>query len=135
MPVPIKDLYEELRFISDRISTQVRTIALSILAFCWLILAGSKDTAAIAQRFDPWMVSRTGVLAFAALILDYLQYLFGYLNADAIRSKAEKNNQQEIEYDYSDSRYILRVVMFWLKQAAIVAAVCLLGVTGVRAIS
>ena len=135
MPVPIKDLYEELQFVSDRISTQVRTIALSILAFSWLILAGSKDAAAITQRFDPWMAILTGVLAFAALIFDYLQYFFGYLNADATRSKAEKKNQQEIEYDYSDARYVLRIVMFWLKQAAIVAAVCLLGVTVVRAIS
>jgi hypothetical protein len=39
MAVSTKDLTGELQFISDRISTQVRTISLSVIALGWLLLA------------------------------------------------------------------------------------------------
>jgi hypothetical protein len=38
----LKDVHEELQFISDRISTQVRSLAAAVIALVWLFLSGGR---------------------------------------------------------------------------------------------
>jgi hypothetical protein len=118
MPVPLKDVYEELQFTSDRISTQTRTIALSVLALVWLFLAGGTSKPTLPVQPDRGSLLITGALALGSLLLDYLQYVLGYFATNAVRAKTEDASLTEAEYDYKDIRYRARKVCFWAKQVA-----------------
>jgi len=112
----LKEIYEELDFVSDRISTQVRTIALSVLALAWLFLAGGKGRPELpAQPGRPLLLGVAGV-SVLVLVADYLQYVCGYLATNAVRDAAEAARKDTAEFDYGDWRYRARTGLFWLKQ-------------------
>lgn len=124
---PVRDIIEELQFLSDRISEQTRTIALSILALVWLFLAGGESSPVLPVKPDMNLLLAAAGLALASLIIDYLQYVLGYSATNAARRKAEESNQKA-EYDYADWRYRGRKICFWLKQVSMVTALSCLAV-------
>lgn len=112
----LKSIIEELHFLSDRISTQVRTVAICLIIVAWGFLLGtSKGNLSATEDFSR-NVLIVGTFALLAMVCDFLQYLFGYLYTNALREEVEKKDPQEGKYVYSDFRYKLRTFFFWTKQ-------------------
>ncbi|MDZ7292247.1 MAG: hypothetical protein ONB44_15925 [candidate division KSB1 bacterium] len=116
-------IIEELQFLSDRISTQVRTIAVSLIALVWAMFVGGKEAPNLPSLPERRQLLIAAGLALATMFCDYLQYFFGYLATNLVRKRAEADPKAPAEYDYSDWRYRLRVIMFWAKQALLGVAV------------
>jgi hypothetical protein len=129
-----KEVHEELRFISDRISTQVRSLALAAIALVWAFLVGGSEAPALAGALGRGALLATAVLAIAALAADYLQYFFGYVDSERVRRQAEAAGAREVEYSYTALTYRLRTLFFWLKQVLALGAVGTLGFQIARAL-
>jgi len=119
----LTEVLEELDFVTDRISTQVRTIALSVLAVAWLFLVGGKDAPVLPTSPDKAWLLRIAAVSIATLVADYLQYLFGFWATDAVRRKAEAEGATTADYDYGDLRWRVRSWLFWIKQILALTAV------------
>src|SRR4029077_18163031 len=94
-----KELLERKHFVSDRLSTQVRTISVGTLAVSWGILIGESKTAqdmAGALRVPLMLV---GAISILALLFDFLQYAAGYSDVSAVVRKMEKAGEQEAGFD------------------------------------
>jgi len=125
--IPLTEIFAELNFVTDRISTQVRTIALSVLALVWVFLAGGHNAPTLPNPPSNRELLWVALIAVGALVADYLQYLLGYLATNAVRDKADAAGAKEAEYSYTDVRYRARGWCFWLKQVLAIAAVVWLG--------
>ncbi len=112
----LKDLIRDLDFITDRISTQVRTVALGLAALSWALLLGESQAAAAAAAQMKLGLLLVGTLAVATLLFDFSQYVFAFLDTDRVREEAEDSDAKEAEYDYEKWTYRLRSFFFWGKQ-------------------
>lgn len=110
-------------FLSDKISTQVRTIAIGIIAFVWLLLIGDQANHLVNDSAVRTQLVFIGAGALLAMFLDYLQYAVGYLYSNALLVKGDKTKDVNLTYDISDWRYKFRRHFFWAKQGVIVGAV------------
>lgn len=73
-----QEILEEIKFLSDRISVQVRTISLGLLAITWgLLIAESNVAIEIARQMGKSLMI-IGGLAILTMFFDFLQYFFGY---------------------------------------------------------
>jgi len=111
----IKEVIEDLDWLTDRISTQVRTISVSLLAITWGLLIGKPE---ISQPLPLWLKKNLlpiGILALVAMFSDFLQYIFGMLVVDSLRKSMEEKKQAEAKYDYGTKPYKLREFFFWAK--------------------
>jgi hypothetical protein len=115
-----KDLLADIDFLSDRISTQVRTIALSVIAVVWLFAVGGKDTPALPTIPDQTLLLAGGGLSLFALVADYLQYLMGYLDNKRALRVGERENREEFLYDYTALTWKTRTYFFWGKQILVI---------------
>src|SRR5438093_350069 len=111
-----KDIQDDIDFLSDRISTQVRTIALSVIAIAWLFLVGGKDGPILRVPPSRDLLLWAGALSLGALIVDYLQYLMGYLDGKRVLREGERDNVTDFHYDYRATTYKLRTWFYWGKQ-------------------
>lgn len=95
----LKDFIVEKNFVTDRISTQIRIIAVGLLVTAWSLLIGQVNifkgiTACFRIHFI--LIS---IIAIITLVLDFLQYKFSYLNLNKkIKSMKEKNMDEESVY-------------------------------------
>jgi hypothetical protein len=126
MRVPITEIYKELDIVTDRISTQVRTITVGVLALVWVFLSGGKDMPAISLVTDKRFLLVIAAMCIVTLVVDLAQYQVGYWLTNRIRKAAERVNQTEAAYDQLDWRYRLRIWLFWAKQVLSLAAAFLL---------
>jgi hypothetical protein len=126
--VKIKELIEELQFLSDRISTQVRTISVSLIAFVWILLIGGDNAPFKFSLFERRQLLIIVFLALIAMLLDFLQYFFGYLYTNSLRKDLEESEKEKGEYDYCSWKYRLRIDMFWSKQIILMVAAVWLGI-------
>ena len=126
MRVSLEKVIEELQFLSNRISEQTRTISLSVLALDWLFLIGGKDAPILPTAPNKTLFVLSGAAVIASLVVDYLQYIFGYFDSDRIRRQAESQDRKTAEYDYSGFLYWGRKVAFWIKQVLALIGVGLL---------
>ncbi|HEY4951392.1 MAG TPA: hypothetical protein VIH88_13725 [Candidatus Acidoferrales bacterium] len=121
----LKGFYDDMDFLSDRLSTQVRAIGLALLGVTWAILTTRPIVFQnVAPLFWQW-IFRVQALAVLSLACDFLQYMFGYIEADRLRRKLEANSKhhKELDYDYSSLFYRARTAFFWLKQILVATAV------------
>lgn len=119
----LKEIIEELQFLSDRISTQVRTIAVSLIALVWAIsldATSSQIGLTVSAKRELVLI---GVLALLAMVFDYLQYFLGFVYTNALRNEIESQDKEEGQYNYRDWRYRLRNGLFCMKQIVLLAAV------------
>jgi hypothetical protein len=79
-----KQVIDELNYLTEVISTRVRTITGGILAFCWLFVIENSYLPAIA-------VAPAIILSFMALSFDIGQYVAGYFFASADAQRDEEN--------------------------------------------
>jgi hypothetical protein len=117
-----KEIYAELDFLSDRLSTQIRTLALGVLAIVWLFLAGLKDAPALKLASSTRPLIGIGLLCILGILCDYLQYLFGYRATLDAKKRAEDSTTQTASYNYDDWRWKGRMWCFRLKQVVTVGA-------------
>jgi hypothetical protein len=116
-----KDIVEELRFISDRLSTQVRMLALGLLAVSWTILVGES---AFLRKLSVDLGNSLlliSALSVFVLLLDFLQYVIGYVNAKKELDAAEAKGSTDVTFDPGRFTYRLRTLLFWTKQIVLVA--------------
>lgn len=118
-----QEILEEIKFLSDRISVQVRTISLGLLAITWgLLIAESNVAIEIARQMGKSLMI-IGGLAILTMFFDFLQYFFGYWFTNSLLKEMEKANRSEAKYRYSDWRYRFRGYLFWIKQISLFVGV------------
>jgi len=124
------DVIAEINFLTETLSTQVRTVALGVLVLTWGLLIGdSSFTAAIATDIKPQLLG-IGLCAVASMFLDFLQYICGYLVSKGMLEKMEGKGNKETQYDYKAISYRLRLYLFnakcWLLSATVVWLIAVL---------
>ncbi len=68
----------DLRDVTDKVSSQVRTVAIGVLAVTWGLLVGDSSVAkAIATQLRGSLVL-LGAASVLVLFLEFLQYVAGY---------------------------------------------------------
>ena len=120
----LKEVNEDLNWLCDRISTQVRTMLIGLLAITWGLLIGKPE---ISQPLPLWLKKNLlaiGILAVFTMLIDFLQYFFGFLVVNGLRKSMEKKKQTEAEYHYDTITYKLRDICFWFK-LILVVIVCI----------
>lgn len=118
----LKEVIDELKWISDRISTQVRTIGMGILAVTWGLLITQPQIAGPLPDNLKKNLLIIGVIALSSIFCDFLQYFFAYLNNEGLRNRIEEGNLDALDYDYSATSYKLRKFFFWTKQVLLITA-------------
>jgi hypothetical protein len=119
----LKEIYQELQVISDCLSTQVRTVALGLLAITWTIFVGESALfKKLSETLGKWLLL-VAVLSICALLVDFLQYVLGYIYVDQTRKTAESKELDEIDYDPNSLLWRSRTAFFWTKQFLLVAAI------------
>lgn len=118
-----QDIIKEMDFLSDRISTQVRTVALGLLVITWGLLIAKSDVAIEVAKPMKKSLMAIGGIAILTMFFDFLQYFFGYWVTHALFKQMERENKDEGKYKYSDLRYKLRVYLFWGKQYFLIIGV------------
>ena len=74
MKVPLTTIYERLDFASDRLSTQIRTLTLGVLALVWLFLSGGKDAPALKLKAGNKQLLAIAGLCVLTFLIDAVQY-------------------------------------------------------------
>ncbi len=121
---------EDLNWITDRLSTQVRTVALGVLALAWGLLLGDKDPTKSSDLLHlKWHLMIIGGTCVLVLVLDYLQYVAGYAETHGLLNKLEFEHKESGQYDKKKLAYRLRSALFVLKQLALAAAIVWMSVT------
>lgn len=106
-----KQLKDEADFYSSRISETSRFVGFGLLAIFYAIKVDSSDSLAA----DDFLVTLLGVFGAASVLLDYLQYVFGYL---MVRS-AQRNPPDHSYGDGAAGRFFaLKSWAFYIKQIA-----------------
>ena len=118
----LKEYIKEKAFVSDRISTQVRIIAIGLLATTWSLLIGqiniSKDILQCSRVHFILII----ILSILTLVFDFLQYTFSYSNIYKKITKMKNENIDEGDYD-EDIYYKLSIFCFKSKQLTLLVGV------------
>ena len=129
MKVGLDKIYEDLNFTSDRLSTQIRTLTLGVLALVWLFLSGNENVAKLNLTAGNRSLLTIAGLCVVTLLLDAIQYWAFYFSANAVRKRAEKQKSAEASYDEKSGFRRLQRLSFWAKQfTALAATVWLLAI-------
>lgn len=118
----LEDVRKRISDVSDKLSTQTRTLGLGILAFSWGTLVGDSSVAKSLVSNFKWEFLAIGGLAILALFLDFFQYAAGYFNAKKLFSEMESRDEETGQYDYESFTYLLQNICFYMKQAVLVVA-------------
>lgn len=120
--VALKDILERQKETSDKISTQVRTIALGVLALTWGTVT---NTSAIAQEITTHFLPAlllADLFAIFALMFDFAQYACSYQVArDAYVNRDRETNLGD--YDDESEFFKWQYWLFRLKQISTALAV------------
>ncbi len=122
-----EQVLKELDFVTDRLSSQVRTTALGVLALSWGLLVGETKVFLTLSPELRIALLRAGVAAVLVLFFDFLQYLFGFWGTMVVYRTGEKSGN--FIYKYRDWRWVARAVFFVLKLLLTFVAVIYLVVT------
>ena len=122
MKVPDKrrDILQQKQEVTTRISETTRYVGFGLLAVYYALRTADSSYAHGLAETYPWLLRLIGVSGLAAIILDYLQYVFGS------RSVNEGLNRPSLDYDETSVWYRGRAITFVLKQwAALIGAASL----------
>ena len=118
----IEKIIDELQWLSDRISTQVRTLGTVLVAITWGLIIGKPELAGPIPQGIQKQLLMIGVLALGAMLIDFLQYVLAYANNKNLLGDMETQKLEKKEYDYSAVTYRLRNLCFWVKQVVLLIA-------------
>jgi hypothetical protein len=119
----IEEIIDDLQWISDRISTQVRTLGLGLLAITWGLLISEPRIADSLSDTARKHLLIVGVVALGAMICDFLQYIFAYVNTKCLFNEIEEKKVHKADYDYTAVTYRCRKIFFWSKQILMLIAI------------
>ena len=109
-----ENLRDELNFLTDTISTRIRTVAFGGLAFSWLSLAQKSDNVtSIVLSVEA--AATTTFLLFFALVLDFLQYFLSFIHFRILRRRMDRQGSNAIEDSGLGGLHSARELMFWSK--------------------
>ena len=122
---PKEKLFEDLDWLSDKISSQVWTINLGTLATTWslLIATGSGGN---KLRIGSTIAILIMLLCIAAMLCELGQYYAGWFNALSIKKDLERSGEKQFEYDKTAPLYIWRDRLFYVKALLSLAAAMIL---------
>jgi len=111
---------EDLNFLTDRISTQIRTIAIGLIIITWGLLIG--DIKLNIEILDTQKYQLLTICAIAVIVmfLDFLQYMFGYFYTSSLRKKMIDKNLAQSEVDERNILWFFRCFFFHVKQYLLV---------------
>ncbi len=135
MMIKIEDLRADLKSLSEKISDLSKTISLSVIALCWVMLLGGKDAPTLPFPVNRYLLIFAVISALLSLVLGYLQFVAGYACTQAIHDIAEEQKKNEATFDKKSVLYRARTWLFWLKQLLACLSVSLLLVAVVSAMS
>jgi hypothetical protein len=110
------DVLARKKDMSDKISTQVRTLGVGILALTWGLAVSDS---AIAKEMTSKLrmpLLWTGTLAIGVILLDFLQYFCSHEVARLLLNRMERDKVKDAEYDYRSPLYRLQYALFYGKQ-------------------
>jgi hypothetical protein len=116
------DILARKKDMSDKISAQVRTLGVGILALTWGLTVSDSAIAKEMTAKLKMPLLWVGTLAIGVILLDFLQYVCAYEVARRLINQMEANKQTEGEYDYKSLLYKLQSVLFYGKQILLAAA-------------
>ena len=124
MGLALKEVVGELHVLSDRISTQARSIALGIVALVWALLTNGDDSKLGILVTERRVLIWLAFLSILALVFDYLQYVSGYWDTCRVLSKAEDRGEEEAVFNKRSLFRRLRNFFFYVKQVVVMLAAC-----------
>jgi hypothetical protein len=95
----LKEFISERNFVTDRISTQVRIIAIGLLATTWSLLIGQINTFVNTLPCFRTHFILISIIAIIVLFFDFLQYVFSYLNINKKIKFMAKKDLKKSDYD------------------------------------
>jgi hypothetical protein len=139
----IAEVCERLDKTTDRLSTQVRTLSLGLLAFTGgLLVSGVTGPSNYGSKLPSWLLHRLfiiGVIVLLSIALDLAQYCASYLHLrplqqaldQEIKAARKKNpliDPKSVEKDYTDDHpgFKAAIFLFWAKIVVLFIAVGLL---------
>ena len=118
----LKDIISEKNFVTDRISTQVRIIAIGLLATTWSLLIGQVNIFINILPYFRIHFILISILAIMTLVFDYSQYIFSYFNIKKKIKNMKFENSNEADYD-KDIYYKFSIFFFITKQLTLMVGV------------
>ncbi|HVV96492.1 MAG TPA: hypothetical protein VHC92_05085 [Rhodanobacteraceae bacterium] len=126
----LEEISKQLDSVTDKISTQVRSVSLGVLAVAWLFLSGNKDVPdlpALSPTAKSEQFIAIAALCILALVADLAQYLCGYWNALVALEAIRQSGATSATYP-NDWRRKGRMFFFSAKSwLALIAAGWLIG--------
>lgn len=113
----------ELKFLTDRISTQVRAIAIGLIATTWGLLIGDIKLNITISNTQKHQLLIICAIAIVVMFCDFLQYFFGYFYTSNLRKKINEAKSKECKKDGKDILRKLRSFFFYVKQFLLVIGV------------
>ena len=128
-----KEIIEDLNFLTELISTRVRTISAGILVFCWVLIFESIFKKGSTTIISVNLLLVPVSLAILTLVADFAQYWLGYLVTNRAFKEMEEKDKENINFDCTALAYRLRFFMFYIKQALMLGStLSLLIIIGLR---
>src|SRR4051794_15346130 len=95
-----KDILDRKKEVTDKISTQVRTIAAGLIVFTWSVYSSTEHGMASAMKsvLTPLLLV-IDLLCVFALSADFLQYMSSWLTTDKALKDSENISQDDYTYD------------------------------------
>ena len=117
-----KEILDRRKEMSDKISTQVRTLGVGILALTWGLVVSDSAIAKSITAALKWHLLLIGAFAMSVILADFLQYACGHEVARRTLRKMESAHADSAQYDYRDPFWIWQTRFFYLKQITLLAA-------------
>ncbi|WP_343542212.1 hypothetical protein [Stenotrophomonas pavanii] len=112
----LNDARADLKSVSEKISELSKTIALSVIGLCWVLLLGGKDAPALPNQVDTYLIAFSIIASLLSLVAGYFQYLFAYASSKAAHDAAESAGSDSVTFDSKSILYRMRTWLFYLKQ-------------------
>lgn len=126
------DVLGRKKDVSDRISGQVRTLSVSVVAVTWLFLVPGKDGPPPFPRPpDTDYLLIAGASALLALVADFLQYVSNYVMVQSTLAKGESTSSYS--YDENSVAWKASDRLFWIKQGLLACGFLFLATALVQA--
>ena len=119
-----KEIHDRRNYYGERISNQVRIIAIGLLAITWAVIIGETRLPNIRPEDSSTILIRVGTIAILVLFCDFAQYFFAYSNTQLTLRKMDKKGLKEGVFEYNWLYYI-GVFFFWAKQLLLILGVLL----------
>lgn len=101
---------------SSSISTQTRSMALGILAICWLLLGGTQQSLTIKFQCYTDQLLAIAAACVVAIALDLAQYVFQFFDhEEALEDSRAAENLEGVGFNATGAKKFLGTLCFWGK--------------------